>query len=115
MPRTLSTALRARIKADLAAGADIKTIMATHAISDKKARSMKKLYDKCGEVWLPKKKSTTRSGRRPKITPNHVERLRLYLADRPDAYIKDTCKFLEGSCGMIVNESIMWRAVRRLG
>ncbi|KAF6238020.1 hypothetical protein HO173_004221 [Letharia columbiana] len=114
MPRALSTALRARIKADLAAGHDIKTIMATHAISDKKARAMKKLYDNCGEVWLPKKKGA-RTGRPPKITPDHEERLRSYLADRPDAYIKDMCKFLEGACGMLVDESTMWRTVRRLG
>ncbi|CAF9924170.1 hypothetical protein IMSHALPRED_006132 [Imshaugia aleurites] len=115
MPRALSTALRARIKADLAAGHDIKTIMATHAISDKKARAMKKLYDNCGEVWLPKKKGAARTGRPPKITPEHEERLRLYLADRPDAYIKDMCKFLEGACGILVDESTMWRTVRRLG
>ena len=114
MPRALSTALRARIKADLAAGHDIKTIMATHAISDKKARAMKKLYDNCGEVWLPKKKGA-RTGRPLKITPDHEERLRLYLADRPDAYIKEMCKFLEGTCGMLVDESTMWRTLRRLG
>ncbi|KAL9068039.1 MAG: hypothetical protein Q9161_006484 [Pseudevernia consocians] len=114
MPRALSTALRARIKADLAAGHDIKTIMATHAISDKKARAMKKLYDNCGEVWLPKKKGA-RTGRPPKITPDHEERLRLYLADRPDAYIKEMCKFLEAACGILVDDSTMWRTVRRLG
>ncbi|CAF9943372.1 MAG: hypothetical protein ALECFALPRED_011158 [Alectoria fallacina] len=114
MPRALSTALRARIKADLAAGHDIKTIMVTHTISDKKARAMKKLYDNCGEVWLPAKKGA-RTGRPPKITPDHEERLRLYLADRPDAYIKDMCRFLEGACGMLVDESTMWRTVRRLG
>lgn len=115
MPRALSTALRARIKADLAAGHDIKTIMATHTISDKKARAMKKLYDNCGEVWLPKKKGGARTGRPPKITPDHEERLRLYLADRPDAYIKDMCKFLEAACGILVDDSTMWRTVRRLG
>ena len=114
MPRALSTALRARIKADIAAGHDIKTIMATHTISDKKARAMKKLYDNCGEVWLPAKKGA-RTGRPPKITPAHEERLRLYLADRPDAYIKDMCRFLEGACGTLVDESTMWRTVRRLG
>lgn len=114
MPRALSTAIRARIKADLEAGHDIKTIMATHAISDKKARAMKKLYDNCGEVWLPKKKGA-RSGRPPKITPEHEERLRLYLADHPDAYIKEMCKFLQGACGMVVDESTMWRTVHRLG
>lgn len=90
--------------------------MATHTISDKKARAMKKLYDNCGEVWLPKKKGAgARTGRPPKITADHEERLRLYLADRPDAYIKDMCKFLEGACGMLVDESTMWRTVRRLG
>lgn len=114
MPRPLSTAIRARIKADLAAGHDIKTIMATHTISDKKARAMKKLYDNCGEVWLPTKKGA-RTGRPPKITAEHEEHLRVYLADRPDAYIKDMCKFLEGACGMLVDESTMWRTVRRLG
>lgn len=114
MPRALSTALRARIKADLAAGHDIKTIMATHTISDKKARAMKKLYDNCGEVWLPKKKGA-RTGRPPKITPDHEVRLRSFLADRPDAYIKDMCKFLEADCGLLVDDSTMWRTVRRLG
>lgn len=114
MPRALSTITRARIKADLAAGHDIKTIMSTHAISDKKARAMKKLYDNCGEVWLPKKKGA-RTGRPPKITPEHEERLRSYLADHPDAYIKDMCKFLEAACGILVDDSTMWRAVQRLG
>lgn len=89
--------------------------MATHTISDKKVRAMKKLYDNCGEVWLPKKKSAARTGRPLKITADHEERLRLYLADQPDAYIKDMCKFLEGACGMLVDGSTMWRTVQRLG
>lgn len=102
MPRPLSTITRARIKADLAAGHDIKTIQSTHSISDKKARAMKKLYDNCGEVWLPRRKGTARTGRPPKITPEHETRLRAYLADHPDAYIKDLCKYLEAACGMLV-------------
>ncbi|KAM0801089.1 hypothetical protein BDR22DRAFT_888760 [Usnea florida] len=114
MPRPLTTAIRARIKADIAAGVSIKDITATHSISDKKARAMKKLYDNCGEVWLPSRKRTS-TGRPPKITPEHEQRLRSYLAERPDAYIKEMCRFLETSCGTVVDESTMWRTVRRLG
>ncbi|MCJ1457420.1 hypothetical protein MMC28_007788 [Mycoblastus sanguinarius] len=112
MPRPLSRALRALIKADLEAGKDNKTIMAIHRISERKIRDMRNIFQTHGEVWLPKKAG---GGRKRKISTEHEEQLRQYLAQQPDAYTKDMVKFLSIDCGLVVDESTVWRSVQRLG
>lgn len=113
MPRQLSTALRALIKADLEAGANIKTLIATHKISEKKARNMRNLHQETGEVWRPT--AGIKHGRPKKIQESHEDRLRIYLEENPGAYLKDMCDFLAADQGLDVNEATMWRTCRRMG
>ncbi|KAK4690138.1 hypothetical protein P7C71_g6586, partial [Lecanoromycetidae sp. Uapishka_2] len=113
MPRQLSNALRALIKADLDAGANIQTLMATHKISEKKARHMRNLHQETGEVWRPT--AGIKHGRPKKIKESHEERLKIYLEENPGAYLKDMCDFLAADQGLDVNEATMWRTCRRMG
>ncbi|MCJ1279596.1 hypothetical protein MMC21_007420 [Puttea exsequens] len=113
MPRQLSTALRALIKADLDAGASIQTLMATHKISDKKARVMRNLHRETGEVWQPS--HGIRSGRPKKIKEAQEARLKEFLDEHPDAYLKDMCDFLAMDQGLEVNEATVWRTCRKMG
>lgn len=113
MPRQLSNALRALIKADLDAGANIQTLMATHKISEKKARNMRNLHRETGEVWRPT--AGIKHGRPKKIQESHEERLKIYLEENPGAYLKDMCDFLAADQGLDVNEATMWRTCRRMG
>lgn len=113
MPRQLSLALRALIKADLDAGANIQTLMATHKISEKKARNMRNLHRETGEVWQPT--AGVKHGRPKKIQESHEERLRIYLEENPGAYLKDMCDFLAVDQGLDVNEATMWRTCKRMG
>ncbi len=113
MPRPLSQALCGLIKSDIQAGLDVETLKSRHRISDKKARGMKKLYDETGEVYNTNKKKG--SGRPLKLTQEHQERLRQFLTDHPEAFLKDMCKFMYQEHGMELTESTMQRFCKRIG
>ena len=114
MPRALSSALRDLVKADFQNGVDIEIIKDTYKISDKKAREMKKLFDKIGEVHrLEAKKKGT--GRPKKFLPEHEERLRQFLDEHPDAYLRDMCTYMEKECNMHTTETTLQRTCKRIG
>lgn len=113
MPRPLSLALCGLIKIDIQNGLGIETLKSRHMISDKKARTMKKLYDETGEVYKTDKKKG--SGRPLKLRPEHQEQLRQFLHDHPEAFLKDMCKFMYQEHGMELTESTMQRFCKRIG
>ena len=111
MPRPLSLALCGLIKSDLQNGCDLLTLKSRHRISDKKARTMKKLFDETGEVYtLHKRKG---SGRPTKLKPEHVEALKGFLAQHPEALLKDMCLFMELEYQLELTESTMQRCCKK--
>ena len=111
MPRPLSLALCGIIKSDLQNGCDIETLKSRHRISEKKARTMKKLFSETGEVVnLHKKKS---SGRPTKLKHGHVEALKGFLAEHPEACLKDMCLFMQLEFQLELTESTTRRYCKR--
>lgn len=111
MPRTLSHALCDIIKTDLQNGVDLQTLKSRHMISDKKARTMKKLFDETGEVVNTERRKG--SGRPKKLQDVHVERLKGFLQEHPEAFLKDMCLFMEIEFGLELTESTMQRCCKR--
>ncbi|KAL6720070.1 hypothetical protein ACLMJK_001991 [Lecanora helva] len=114
MPRQLSQALCDIIKSELQSGVDLQTLKSRHVISDKKARTMKKLFDETGEVVNTGARRAG-SGRPKKLQSFHVERLRQFLAEHPEAFLKDMCLFMELEFGIELTESTMQRCCKRIG
>ena len=112
MPRQLSQALCDIIKTELQNGVDLPTLKSRHVISDKKARTMKKLFDETGEVVNTGVRKGG-SGRPKKLQDVHVERLRQFLAEHPEAFLKDMCLFMEIEFGLELTESTMQRCCKR--
>ena len=112
MPRQLSQALCDIIKTELQNGVDLPTLKSRHVISDKKARTMKKLFDETGEVVNTGVRKGG-SGRPKKLQDVHVERLRGFLAEHPEAFLKDMCLFMEIEFGLELTESTMQRCCKR--
>ncbi|KAL8716321.1 MAG: hypothetical protein Q9220_000226 [cf. Caloplaca sp. 1 TL-2023] len=115
MPLQFSDELRALIKSDFAAGRAIKEVSAKRNISDHKARAMQKLYKTTGEVFVPEHARTSRMGRPPKLTEQHVQALRGFRERFPNAYSNDMCEFLEFEFGLEVDEATIWRYCRNNG
>ncbi|KAK3169761.1 hypothetical protein OEA41_009145 [Lepraria neglecta] len=113
MPRPLSPALRALIKADLAVETPIKDLMTKYSISDRKARTMRMAYRNTGEVVFPG--SGKPQGRPKKITEEHEERLNGFIAEHPEALLKDMRLFLRFECGIAVSECGLSRVCKRMG
>ncbi|KAL2036496.1 hypothetical protein N7G274_010762 [Stereocaulon virgatum] len=113
MPRPLSSALRARIKADLAVATPIPELAAKYSISEVKARYMRKIYRNTGDVVLPG--SSKPRGAPIRITPEHVKRLEGFIAEHPEALLKDLRSFLKMECGVSVKLGWLSIACKRMG
>ncbi len=113
MPRPLSDALCGMIKSDLQRGCDLETLKSRHRISDNKARSMMKNFRETGEVFNTNKSRKSNSGRPAKIKEEHIERLKQFLAEHPEAYLKDMTLFMEIEFGLELAESTLQRCCKR--
>ena len=111
MPRPLSDALCAIIRSELQVGIDLETLKSRHRISDNKARAMMKIFRETGDVVGTVKRKPT--GRPGKLKEVHIERLRSFLAEHPEAYLKDMSLLMELEFGIQVNESTMQRCCQR--
>ena len=111
MPRPLSPALCAIIRSELQVGIDVETLKSRHSISDRKARAMMKIFKETGDVIGPPKRKPT--GRPVKLKEVHVERLRSFLAEHPEAYLRDMSLLMDIEFGLEVNESTMYRCCQR--
>lgn len=111
MPRPLSKALCDIIKSELQNGLDLETMKSRHMISDGKARAMRRLFKETGEVVNTHKKKPT--GRPQKLKDIHVDALKRFLAEHPEAFLKDMCLFMEITFGLELTESTMQRCCKR--
>lgn len=89
--------------------------MSRHTLTANRALAMKDNFEGYGEIFLPPGTKRKKSGRPRKISHDHEDRLRQYLIERPDAYVKDMCEFLSSSCGIAVDDSTVWRCLRNMG
>ena len=92
-------------------GIDLETLKSRHRISDNKARTMMKLYQETGDVVGKLRRKP--GGRPGKLKEEHVERLKTFLADHPEAFLRDMSLMMELEFGLEVNESTMYRCCQR--
>lgn len=112
MPPLLSSSVRQRVWFSLESGKDDKHILDRTGLSVRQVRKLRRNWEQFGEVVKPQLKLP---GRPKELSQRHHEALLEYLEERPTAYQDKMAWFPWDEFDLVVDESTVSRALKRLG
>ena len=83
-----------------------------YSVSLRTVQRMRRSFQKYGLVYV----ESSDAGGRPKALDSfHIQELKLYLDQRPSAYLDEMVFFLHNEFGLQVTESTVFRTLKELG
>lgn len=105
--------IRALVQYEFELGYSVDAVVAgPYGVSLRSLQRMYKSWRLYGTVFIP---SEIKGGRSRMLSELHTHELLEYLDQRPMAYLDEMAHFLLDEFGLAVDESTVWRALRRLG
>ncbi len=110
MPASMPASVRARIRAHIIQNDKTSVIHKATGISIGAINKMKRLFLETGDV-VPRNRLS--SGRPRSLSEGHVEKLKEYLSEHPEANQSDIVWWIFDEFGIVVDQSTVSRVVGR--
>ena len=108
----LAPRLRAIVQYELQVGLTNEQIRKKHGVPESTIRRYRTSWEQTGEVYI---ETDNRGGRPHAISSEYEQILLLYFEQRPYAYLDEVAWFLFDEFDVNVDESTVWRTLKRLG